>query len=182
VRIALFNAVVGAWLAWLVHAEPGMFAPSGLVAVIAAMAAGGIGRNLQVQVFSLETPVVAQRVAAIAMGVVAVGAGVLVYFTAANEQRHASLFAIVLACVLLRRAMPVRIPTGTIPVRFAVLFVFAAAHFFGDGQNIGFYRPHTESTGDATNALAMGSMLLLIGVVIAASHWINALPSPKSDS
>ena len=156
-----------------------MFSAAGLVAVIATLAAAGMGRDLLVRAFAGEVPVNAQRVVSIAFCVGAVAVGLVVCLNAAKAGIRAPLFALVLSCVLLRRAMPVRVTTGTLPTRFGFLFFFVAFQILRSTNNLDFYAAHSQSSGDASEVLVEGSLVMLFGVLIAGINWLKLNPAQK---
>lgn len=179
IRILFENVFVIAWLAWLLQRRPDMFSTPELVAIGAALAASGVGREAQVGAFAREFTAGEQRAASGILTVIAVFIGFLVFKGGSDPDNQPVLIVAVLACVIMRRCVRVRFELPSIPIGpiiFSAIILLQALRAF---VNVGHQDPVNLSDDEygASVALMVGATLLLVGVLIATIRHFMALRS-----
>jgi curved DNA-binding protein CbpA len=174
IRAVVINAIAGMWL-FLVALGMGDAFPLPLsITVAAALAASAFGREIMTHEFQQVAGSITQRRLSAAMCVVAVILGFLLFTHADTAQWQLVLFAAVMFCTLLRRA--VRLPSFSVslpPVSAGIVLIvfFNVLRVIRDTWNT---RGSGGDTSD-TDWLVIGGLFMLAGVLITAGRWIYLL-------
>jgi hypothetical protein len=183
VRIVFNNAFVIVWLAWILVERPDMFSTPQLIAIGSALAASGVARSLQIDAFAHDLTATEQRGACYIVGATALGIGYLAILHGGNRVWQPLLVVAALACVVLRRSVKVRMQLPSFPAGlgvFAVIVLMQGLRSIQD-DTLFSYTDTSAANGNATIAVIVGSVVLMVGVIIAAVRHLNQLGS-KSGS
>jgi hypothetical protein len=180
VRIVALNVFVGSWLAWMAAVEPAMFPLPLILTIVAALCASGVARAQQLRAFTTEVPIRGQRVLCGAMCAVAIATWCLSLFVVDRHEWHAAVVVIVVAALMLRRSVPVRLSMPNVSLRFLPFLLFGGVQLIRVISNTTASSSSIQVGDDPTNAFMTGTTLLLFGVLFTAGYWLSSLP-PNPD-
>jgi hypothetical protein len=174
VRVLLINAIAGFWLAVMNENMRGVLGTQLHFSIAAALTASALGRNVLVTGFAANLSLVRQKTACLVACGVAVVLGIVIVRIGAVPAWQPALLAAVIACVILRRAVPFDI--GGIRIN-AYIFVFAGmlgVRMLSAIKDVA--RPAGIESFDRAETLMTGALAMLVGILITTARWWSTLP------
>ena len=171
-RVGTLNFFLAAWLFFVVPGIGDIGRPL-FITVAAVLWASGVGRELQIGWFTTELSIEARKQYSLIALAVAGVLGFLVFRFAADPAWQAPLVVAVIACTVLRRAVPVEIKLPENAYRFSWLLLIICFNLVRYGSELASGK---GSAGEISTdgMIITGAVVFLAGVLIAAVRVLKA--------